>query len=217
MSQPKHIAITGGTGGLGTTVSRKFLAAGWEVTALGSADLNLLDQAATSSYFSGKKIDTLVCCAGLIRDKPLSRMEETEWDEVFSVNFTAALNCANAVLPHMLENGRGHMIFISSYAAIHPAVGQAAYAAAKSALHGLTVHLASLHGPSGIRVNAILPGFLETPMTAAVSEKRKETVRHNHFLRRFNQPEQAADFIHFLETSLPHTSGQTFQLDSRTP
>ncbi len=142
-------------------------------------------------------------------------MEECEWDDVYAVNFTAARLCAEAAIPGMVERGGGHVVFISSYAAVRPAIGQAAYATAKAALLGLTKELASLHGRKNIRVNAILPGFLETRMTEAVSEKRKEVVRGLHFLGKFNTPAIAADFIWFLEESMPFTSGQSFHLDSR--
>lgn len=90
-----------------------------------------------------------------------------------------------------------------------------AYATAKAALLGLTTALADEHGPSGLRVNAILPGFLETKMTRAVSGKRKSEVLENHALGRFNTPDAVAAFIFHLQEDLPHTSGRIFQLDSR--
>lgn len=207
--------ITGGTGGLGSAIAGCLSGGAWEVVQLGRKDLDLSDKNALETYFSGEKCDLLVCAAGMIRDQPLSRMEEAAWDEVFHVNFTAAQNCAHAAIPAMIEQGKGHIIFISSYAAVHPAVGQAAYAAAKAALHGLTKELAEMHGSSGIRVNAVLPGFLETPMTSAVSEKRREIVRKLHFLGELNTPETAAEFMRFLHERMPHTSGQIFSLDSR--
>ncbi|MGJ8643759.1 MAG: SDR family oxidoreductase [Luteolibacter sp.] len=207
--------ITGGTGGLGSAIASCLSEGGWETVQLGRKDLDLADKNALKAYFSAEKCDLLVCAAGMIRDQPLSRMEEVAWDEVFQVNFTAARNCARAAIPAMIQQGKGHIIFISSYAAMHPAVGQAAYAAAKAALHGLTKELAEKHGNSGIRVNAVLPGFLETPMTSAVTEKRREIVKKLHFLGELNTPETAAEFIRFLHERMPHTSGQIFSLDSR--
>ncbi|MEP3213838.1 MAG: SDR family oxidoreductase [Luteolibacter sp.] len=207
--------ITGGTGGLGSAMADCLKTGAWEVVQLGRKDLDLSDHSALAAFFSSEKCDLLVCAAGMIRDQPLSRMEEDAWDEVFLVNFTAARDCARAAISQMVERGRGHIIFISSYAAVHPAIGQAAYATAKAALHGLTKGLAEEHGRNGIRVNAVLPGFLETPMTAAVSEKRREIVRNLHFLGELNTPESAAEFIRFLHERMPHTSGQVFSLDSR--
>lgn len=207
--------ITGGTGGLGSAIGRCLLDGGWEVVQLGRRDLDLGNQSAVEAYFSEEKCDLLVCAAGIIRDQPLSRMEEAAWDEVFQVNFIAARNCAWAAIPAMTKRGKGHVIFISSYAAVHPAVGQAAYATAKAALHGLTKELAEAYGRSGVRVNTVLPGFLETAMTAAVSEKRREIVKTLHFLGELNTPEAAAGFIRFLHERMPYTSGQSFSLDSR--
>jgi 3-oxoacyl-[acyl-carrier protein] reductase len=211
----KRVVITGGTGGLGTAVSEKFREAGWEVTALGRSDLDLLDRKAVDSYFSSNPCDLLICAAGMIRDQRLERLDEENWEDVYRVNYEAAANCAMAALPSMAQRGEGHVVFISSYAAIRPAVGQAAYATAKAALLGLTKELASAWGGKRIRVNAVLPGFLETPMTATVSERRKEVVRDLHFLGKFNTPEAAAAFLLFMEEQMAWTSGQVFQLDSR--
>jgi 3-oxoacyl-[acyl-carrier protein] reductase len=142
-------------------------------------------------------------------------MRENEWDEVFAVNFQGAIDCAAEVLPEMIRQGHGHVVFISSYSALHPAVGQAAYAASKAALLGLTADLAARHGSSNIRVNAILPGFIETGMTETVSARRKTEILADHSLNRFNTLAAVAKFIRHLHEDLPHTSGQVFQLDSR--
>ena len=115
----------------------------------------------------------------------------------------------------MVRARRGHLVFISSYSALHPPLGQAAYAAAKAGLLGLAKSLARELGPAGIRVNTILPGLLDTPMTAALPEERREQVRRDHLLDRFNTAEAAAQFLVHLHDRLPHTSGQVFQLDSR--
>ncbi len=211
----KSVVITGGTGGLGTAIAGEFLSGGWEVVALGSGDLDLLDGEAVVRFFAAKPCDLLVCCAGIIRDAPLARMEEEAWDEVMAVNFEAAARCAQTVVPGMRARGSGHVIFISSYAARRPAVGQAAYAAAKAALHGLTRDLAARYGKDGLRFNVVLPGFLKTRMTSAVSAKRREEIRAMHHLGAFNTPAAAAAFIRFLEEKMPYTSGQVFCLDSR--
>lgn len=215
MAGLRRVIITGGTGGLGTAIAGEFSGNGWDVIALGSKDLDLTDDAEVRGFFETNPCDLLVCCAGIIRDVPLARMEEGQWDDVFAVNFTAAASCASAVVPGMLARGCGHVVFVSSHAALRPAIGQAAYATAKAALHGLARGLAGKHGCNGLRFNVVLPGFLETPMTAAVSESRKEAIRAAHSLGRFNTASAAAGFIRFLEEQLPFTSGQVFSLDSR--
>lgn len=211
----KRAIITGGTGGLGSAIAARLQEGAWEVISLGRKDLDLADDAAVNGFFERNECDLLVCAAGVIRDNPILRMGEDEWDEVFEVNYLAAARCAAATLSEMVVRGKGHVVFISSYAALHPAVGQAVYATAKAALLGLTKTLAEEHGPSGVRVNVVLPGFLDTPMTVDVSEKRREVVRDLHCLREFNTVAAAADFVWFLEERMPFTSGQVFQLDSR--
>jgi len=211
----KHAVITGGGGGLGQALLGAFSTPGWEVAAPGRQELDVTVPESVQSYFQTRPVDLLVCNAGITRDSLLSRLQEPEWDQVLDVNYHGALRCAEAVLPAMVKQGGGHIVFISSYSAVHPPLGQVAYAAAKAALLGLTRDLTSRYGPYGIRVNAILPGFLETKMTALVSEKRRGEVLASHSLGRFNTVSEVAAFIRFLEESLPHTSGQIFQLDSR--
>ena len=211
----KRAVITGGTGGLGKAIALEFKENGWEVMALGRSDLNLAHNKSVTQFFERNPCDLLVCCAGIIEDVPLSRMVEGQWDEVIDVNFKAAARCAAAVIPGMLAKGRGHVVFISSYAALHPAVGQAAYGTAKAALFGLVQELAERHSCTGLRFNVVLPGFLETPMTEAISKKRKEAIRESHCIGEFNTKEAAAGFIRFLDEKLRFTSGQVFSLDSR--
>lgn len=211
----KHLVITGGRGGLGRAVIQAFSTPDWQVCAPSREELDLLDQGSIRSVLGSVPADLLVCAAGTIRDAPLARMDAPMWAEVFSVNFTAAAACAAAVLPGMIGRGRGHIVFMSSHSALHPPVGQAAYATAKAALLGLTEDLARKNGCHGIRVNAILPGFLETRMTSTVSAHRKAAVLADHTLGRFNTPARVAKFIRFLHEQLPETSGQVFQLDSR--
>ncbi len=213
--QVNYLLVTGGRGGLGRAVIQAFDTPDWEVCAPGREELDLLDPGAVNAVLGSAPVDLLVCAAGSTRDAPLARMDESMWDEVFSVNFAAAAACAAAVLPGMIGRGRGHIVFISSYSALHPPVGQAAYATAKAALLGLTEDLARENGRHGVRVNAILPGFLETKITATVSAHRKAEILTDHVLGRFNTPEAVAKFIRFFHEQLPNTSGQAFQLDSR--
>jgi 3-oxoacyl-[acyl-carrier protein] reductase len=115
----------------------------------------------------------------------------------------------------MAKHRRGHIIFIGSNSARWGTAGQANYAAAKAGLIGLTHSLAKEYGARNVRVNCILPGLLETKMTAHLSKEILDQVRAAHALRRFNTCAEAAKFIAFLHRDLPHTSGQVFQLDSR--
>ena len=210
-----HLVITGGNGGLAQAIVSAFTSPDWQIAAPSHAELDVTDPDAVQRFFEPRTVDLLVCAAGLTRDGRLITTDESTWNEVMAVNYDGAVQCAKAALRRMIERRNGHIVFISSYSAIHPPVGQAAYATAKAALLGLTTSLAGQVGAHGIRVNAILPGFLETGMTRSVPEKRKEEVLDAHFLGRLNTPSAVAGFIRYLHDSLPHTSGRTFQLDSR--
>ncbi len=211
----KSVVITGGQGSFGQALQRRFHGPGWSVSAPGKRELDVTDPEAVAGYFSTRHVDLLVCAAGVVGDGPLLRQSEIERDGIFSVNLDGAVLCARAVLPGMVKRKSGHIVFISSHSAIHPPSGQTAYASAKAGLLGLAASLARKYGVQGIRVNTILPGFMETTMTHGISDKRKEEIRQYHVLERFNTPDAAAGFIRYLEEHLPHTSGQIFQLDSR--
>lgn len=207
--------VIGGTGGIGQALVAELTSNAWQVEAPGSCDLDIRDPAAIRSYFLERKPDLLVCAAGITRDAVLARANEQDWDESWSVNFTGAALCANAVIPAMMTRKSGHIVLLSSWSALHPPVGQAAYATSKAALLGLSRDLAQNHGSSNIRINTILPGFLETSMTAGLSPGRRQGILNDHVLGRFNTCTRVASFIRYLHEELPHTSGQVFQLDSR--
>lgn len=211
----RHAVISGGEGTLGQAIASALQSPGWTVAAPGKNELDVRDPGSVRGFFHERVVDLLVCAAGITRDAPLARMDEAAWDAVWDVNFQGALRCAEAALPGMIERKSGHIVFISSYSANHPPVGQSAYATAKAALLGLVADLAERHGSSNIRINAVMPGFMETGMTKSVSQPRRADVLADHVLGRFNTCEHAAGFIRFLHHDLPHTSGQIFQLDSR--
>ena len=196
-------------------VASAFETVGWKVAAPGKDELDVTCKEAIRTFFESRPVDLLVCAAGLALDAPLIRYASEAWETVMTVNFQGAADCAAAVLPGMVGRRTGHIVFVSSYSALHPPVGQVAYSTAKAALLGLTFAMAREHGSNGIRVNAILPGFLDTRMTEQVSPARKEEVLSAHVLDHFNTPEAVGRFVRFLEENLPFTSGQIFQLDSR--
>lgn len=215
MSKPLAI-ITGGTGGLGQALVAEFSSHNWQVNAPGSCDLDLGDPQAIHFYFAKSNPELLVCAAAITRDALLLKLNEKDWDQTWAINFSGAALCAKAVIPAMTAHGFGHIVLVSSWSALHPPVGQAAYGASKAALLGLTKDLANNYGPNNIRVNTIIPGFLETRMTSGLSHGRKQEILNDHALGRFNTCERVASFIRYLHEELPHTSGQVFQLDSRT-
>ncbi len=211
--------ITGGEGDLARAIARELNSQThrqWIVHAPGRMDMDVCDEDSIQSYCAElSQLDLLIHNAGITRDIVHLRMEEPDWDEVLDTHLKGAFLVTKTVLPLLLKAPYGgHIIQIGSFSADHPPVGQANYAAAKAALVGYTKSLAREYGKRNLRANIVLPGFLETKMTAALSDQAKERIRQRHALGRYNTAEQAAQFIVQL-SSLDHISGQVFQLDSR--
>lgn len=211
----KVALITGGAGDLALELEAQLVEADYKVVAPTHAELDVSDADAVNDFIKEyERIDLLINNAGRTIDCPISRMAEAEWDEVLSVNAKGAFLCAKGVLRKMLRHRSGHIINVGSYSAMRPPVGQSNYAASKAALIGLTQSLAAEVGSRGVRVNCVLPGFLETRMTEGLSEKARSRAMQKHVLGCFNNVTDAARFMVFLD-SMEAVSGQVFQLDSR--
>lgn len=209
------VIITGGRGGLAMALREEFEADGATVHAPGRGELDVRSAESVADYFAGfDRIDVLVNNAGIAGDGLVLRLDESAWDSVLDTNLKGAFLCSRAAAKPMIRRREGHILQLGSFAAIRPSSGQAAYAASKAALVGLTKSLARELGPRNVRVNCVLPGFLETRMTAGLSAEAKSTALSRHVLGRFNTVSEAARGIRLL-SSLAHVSGQVFQLDSR--
>lgn len=208
--------VTGAEGGLGQAIAEGLRVAGLEVLAPGRIQLDVTSTDCVKGFISeAGELELLVCNAGVLADRTLSKMSEQDWDHVLDVNLKGAFLCAREVARGMARRRSGHIIFISSYSALHPPIGQINYSSAKSALLGMMKSMAQELGGRNVRVNAVVPGFMETKMTGALSEELKEGIRGRHVLGRYNTTAEAADFITHLHLRMPHTSGQVFNLDSR--
>ena len=210
-----RVVITGGEGELAQAIHAYLDEQGYRVQAPGSSELDVSDPKGVHAYFKSRELDLLICNAAITRDHPLALLKESNWDEVVQINLKGAIRCAKMAIEQMKGRGGGSIVFLSSYSAIHPPIGQAAYATSKAALLGLMREFAAEVGAENIRVNAVLPGFLETRMTDGLSKQRKHEFRQHHVLGRFNTKQKVAAFIGMLHAELIHTSGQVFQLDSR--
>lgn len=138
------------------------------------------------------KIDVLVNNAGIVQDAFLSKMTEEQWDKVINVNLKGVFNCSQAVVEVMMNQGKGVIINTSSIVGLNGNVGQVNYAATKAGLIGMTKTLAKELGKKGIRVNAVAPGFIATPMTSNVPEKILEMMKEKTPLRRLGEPKDVA-------------------------
>lgn len=138
------------------------------------------------------KIDVLINNGGIIQDALILKMTGEQWDRVINVNLKGAFNCIQAVVGPMINQGSGVIINTSSIVGLYGNIGQANYAAAKAGLIGLTKTLAKELGRKGIRVNAVAPGFIMTPMTSSVPEKILEVMKEKTPLRRLGEPGDVA-------------------------
>lgn len=211
----RRAVVTGGAGALAGAIGEALGGAAYRVALPTRAELDVTCAESVKAYFAAVgEVDLLINAAGVTRDAALLRLDEADWDTVLGVNLDGAFRCARAVLRGMLKRRSGHIINIASFSAKRPPPGQAAYAAAKAGLFGMTQALAAEAGSRGVRVNAVLPGFLETPMTAKLDAKVVERALSDHLLGRFNTTAEAAKFIVALD-GMSAVSGQVFQLDSR--
>jgi len=138
------------------------------------------------------KIDVLINNAGIVQDAFLSKMTEEQWDKVINVNLKGVFNCTQAVVEVMMNQGNGVIINTSSIVGLEGNVGQVNYAATKAGLIGMTKTLAKELGKKGIRVNAVAPGFIATPMTSNVPEKILEMMKEKTPLRRLGEAKDVA-------------------------
>lgn len=213
----KRVLITGGKGGLGRALVDEFERNGWLVDAPGHEMLDVTNKEAVDAWCDSEEAyDLVIANAGVVRDKLFLRLAEADWDHVLDVNLTSAVYTARAAVARMRNVSRkGQVLFIGSYAGMHPGMGQCSYATSKAALIGATKALAQEWGPHGIRVNLVCPGFMETRMTEALSESARQSALDKHVLGAFTTPTHTARFIYFLQTEMPMVSGQVFSLDSR--
>src|SRR5438477_7100277 len=150
------------------------------------------------AFAKAGKIDILVNNAGITKDGLAMRMKKEDWDAVLATNLTGAFLAIQQVLPSMLKERWGRIINISSIVGETGNPGQSNYVASKAGLIGLTKSLAQEIASRNITVNAIAPGFIDTDMTAALSDQLKQNMLAHIPLKRFGKPEDVAAAVKFL-------------------
>jgi 3-oxoacyl-[acyl-carrier protein] reductase len=143
-------------------------------------------------------VDILVNNAGLTRDGLALRMKRDDWDAVLQTNLSGTFFCIQQVLSPMVRERWGRIVNISSVVGESGNAGQANYAASKAGLIGLTKSLAQELASRNITVNAVAPGFVETDMTASLSDELKAKITESVPLRRIGRPEEIAAAVRFL-------------------
>jgi len=236
--EPGSVAlVTGGSRGLGREIVLTLVADGYEVIAnyLASekealnlavqtsgravamrADVTLSSQVQEMASLIEdrfRRLDVIVNNAGITKDNLLLRQSESEWDQVVGTNLKGCFNVIRFMTPLMIRSGGGHIVNISSYSGVKGKAGQAAYSASKSALLGLTYTSAAEFAPYGVRVNALLPGYLMTGM-GPVAANAVAAAKRSSLLHDLSNPREAASFVSsILKTK--NITGQVFCLDSR--
>ncbi|MBY5033549.1 3-oxoacyl-[acyl-carrier-protein] reductase [Streptococcus gallolyticus] len=233
----KNVFVTGSSRGIGLAIAHKFASLGANVVLNGRSALSedllakFADYGVKVAGISGDisssedakrmveeatqalgSVDILVNNAGITKDGMLLRMSEEDFESVLKINLTGAFNMSQAVLKPMTKAREGAIINISSVVGLIGNAGQANYAASKAGLIGFSKSLAREVAGRNVRVNVIAPGFIESDMTAVLSDKIKETMTGQIPMKRFGQPEEVAEVAAFL-AGQEYMTGQVIAID----
>ncbi len=230
--------VTGGRGGIGTAVCARFAAEGARVYAADIAEgdgplpagvlfhrHDVTDESSAADLMrrvaaEQGALHVLVNAAGIEIEKTIEQTSLEEWNRIFAVNVTGMFLTSKHALALMRAAGGGSIVNFGSYDGFIADPGLAAYCATKGAVHALTRAMACDHGPDGIRVNAVCPGYVDTPMlqsffgAAGDIESLKNEVRRVHPVRRYGTPEDVANLVNWLAgDEARYATGQLWVLD----
>ena len=228
----KKALVTGSSRGIGAAAARALAAAGWSVTInylnskdkaeglareLGSEAIccDVSDSAQVKAMFERTGgVDLLVNNAGIAWSGLLSDMTDDEWRRIVSVNLGGVFNCSRAAIPYMVRRKAGCIINVASVLGVYGGSCETAYSATKGGIIALTKGLAKELGPSGIRVNAVAPGAIDTDMLSCFTAEDKLHMTEDIYLGRLGTPEDIADVICFLAgDGARYVTGQVLGVD----
>ncbi|HWM74829.1 MAG TPA: 3-oxoacyl-ACP reductase FabG [Nocardioides sp.] len=213
MSEPRSVLVSGGNRGIGRAIAEAFLAQGDKVAVTtrnggapdGALDLrcDITDGEAVEAAFKAAEeahgpVEVLVANAGITHDTLLLRMSEDDWASVIDTNLTGSFRLAKRASKGMLRLRRGRIIFISSVVGLLGSPGQVNYAASKAGLVGMARSIARELGSRSITANVVAPGYVETDMTAALTDEQQEAIKGQVPLARYAAPEEVASAVTWL-------------------
>ncbi|MFC8823784.1 3-oxoacyl-[acyl-carrier-protein] reductase [Streptomyces sp. NPDC057137] len=159
-------------------------------------------------------IDAVVTAAGITRDRPLVTMEDAQWHDVLTTNLDGTFHICRPAVERMIKRRAGSLVTLSSIAGVRGSVGQTNYSAAKAGIIGFTRAMAKEYGRFGVRANTVAPGFIETEMTAEVSDRARKKYLGQIPLSRFGTSEEVADLVSFLLSErASYITGQVLGID----
>jgi 3-oxoacyl-[acyl-carrier protein] reductase len=210
----RSVLVTGGNRGIGLAIARRLAAGGDDVVVtsrsgdpvegLTVAACDIRDTAQVDAAFrlaeqaNGAPVEVLVANAGITRDQLLALMSEDDFTDVVNTNLTGAYRVAKRAVRGMIRLRRGRIILISSVVGLLGSAGQANYAASKAGLVGFARSLARELASRGITVNVVAPGFVNTDMTAALTDDQRAAILAGVPLRRYAEPDEVAAAVAFL-------------------
>jgi len=209
----RSVLVTGGNRGIGKAIAEAFVAQGDQVAItyrsgeppegmLGVrcdvTDAESVEAAFTEIEAAHGPVEILVANAGITADTLLLRMSEDDWSSVLETNLTGSFRLAKRAAKGMLRLRRGRLVFISSVVGLLGSAGQANYAASKAGLVGMARSLARELGSRSITANVVAPGFVDTDMTAVLTDDQKAAIKAQVPLGRYGSPEEIAKTVLWL-------------------
>ena len=229
VNEPRSVLVTGGNRGIGRAIAEAFLANGDKVAVTtrsggapeGALELkaDITDAAAVDAAFAAAEeahgpVEVLVANAGITADTLLLRMSEDDWQSVIDTNLTGSFRLAKRAAKGMLRQKKGRIIFISSVVGLLGSPGQVNYAASKAGLVGMARSLARELGPRSITANVVAPGYVDTDMTAVLTDEQKEGIRSQVPLGRYADPTEVAGAVLWLASpSASYVTGAVIPVD----
>jgi len=211
---PQRVLVTGGNRGIGLAIARAMAAQGDEVVithrtgkppeGLRGVLCEVTETESVNAAFDaaekllGGPVEVLICNAGITRDGLIMRMSDADFDSVIATNLSGAFKCSRRAVKGMIRARHGRIVFVSSVSGFSGGPGQANYAASKSGLVGMARSIARELGSRGITANVIAPGFIDTDMTAELTDEVRAGYMASIPMGRFASVEEVTGVVRFL-------------------